>query len=223
MIASLATGIMLAGCSPDTGRIASPSPLLTVAKRAFTGGSANSSAATLYVGYWSGVAAFDLSSYKLLRTYSGVDYAQGLAEDGSGDLYVTSSDPNEVLEFAAGSTKLIRTITKGISTPVDIAVSPKGDLYVSNQDYGGLAGDVSVYSPNGKLIKSITKGIKQPYHITFDSAGNLYVANPPDNDVLVYRNGEGKLTKTIETVGVIPENILVDSTGNEVARPSWMN
>jgi sugar lactone lactonase YvrE len=215
MIATLVAGAILVGCgSLDAGKAASSTPLLTVAKPAFVKGSRNSSAGTLYVGDWSGVAAFDLSSYKLLRTYSGVDYAQGLAEDGSGNLYVTSSDPNEVLEFAAGSTKLIRTITKGISTPVDIAVGPNGDLYVSNQDYSGLAGDVSVYSPSGKLIKSITKGIKQPLHITFDSKGNLYVANPPDNDVLVYQNGEDKLTKAIQTVGVIPENLLVDSTGN---------
>jgi hypothetical protein len=156
------------------------------------------------------VAAFDTVTYKLERTYGtsqGVDGPRGLVEDTSGNLYVTNTNGNNVIEFAAGKTTVLKTLTEAIASPFALAFDPSGNLYVLN--YGATGGpNVTVYSASGSKLRVITKGISDPAALALDSHGNLYVANRGTNDVTVYDGGGKALSQTINTG--YPNNVSVD-------------
>jgi hypothetical protein len=73
------------------------------------------------------------------------------------------------------------TITRGIHSPVSLAISPSGNLYVANTtapNGRGLKGDVTVYVPgSANPVRTIKKGIWGPRAFAFDRLGNAYVAN----------------------------------------------
>jgi hypothetical protein len=148
-------------------------------------------AQTLYVGGDDAVAAYDVESYSLERTYPG-QYVSAIAQDASGNLYVANYLAGTGVEFAAGSSRSLETITKGISEPSSIAFDPAGNVYIGNLDRD----DVTVYSPSGTLIRTIVAGIGHPERLAFDSKGNLYVANI-EGPVTEYDGGLKKRTRTI--------------------------
>jgi sugar lactone lactonase YvrE len=156
---------------------------------------------TLYVGSASGIAAFDLDTYALERTYgasNGVSDPSALAEDASGNLWVADDGLQGVSEFAVGSTQLLQTITNGVLGPTAIAFDLSGNVYVANRGPVSRNGnDVTVYSPSGTLLRTIIAGIQAPEHLAFDSQGNIYVANSL-GPVTEYDGGRKKLTRTIK-------------------------
>ena len=151
-----------------------------------------------------------------------VFYAAALVFDRSGDLYV-ASDPSpyghgksQVLVFAPDR-KQLRTIVQGLSTPIALALSSVGNLFVANY----MGDDVTVYAP-GKtsVIRTIAQGIKRPYALALDAAGNLYVANYGASSVTVYAPGSSTVLRTIRQGVSRPTSLLFDAFGNlYVANP----
>ena len=139
-----------------------------------------------------------------------------LAFDSSRNLYVAdylnesgkgkSEFGHKVTVYAPGSTKVLRTITKGVLGPDALAFDGLGNLYVANADVREGAGTVTVYGRDStKLLRTITKGMRSPTALAFDAAGNLYVANEGSDSgvyaVEVYAAGSAKILRTI-SIGV---------------------
>jgi DNA-binding beta-propeller fold protein YncE len=189
--------LAMAGCSGSSGAV---SRLVMQSSAERAGHTRPATTQTLYVGSDDGIAAYDLSTYALNRSYgvsTGVSAPEALAQDASGNLWVGNDGFNNVLEFAAGSTKLLQTITNGILEPTAIAFDPAGNVYVANRGpVSRNSNDVTVYSPSGTLLRTIIAGIQYPTHLAFDSQGNLYVANG-GGPVTEYDGGLKKLTRTI--------------------------
>jgi DNA-binding beta-propeller fold protein YncE len=99
----------------------------------------------------------------------------GMARDKSGTLYVADNcGGNDVEEYAAGSTTLLKTITNGISNPLGVAIDTHGTLYVSNYPAA-----ITVY-PKGSTTPSETitgGGLEDPFGLALDGKGNLYIAD----------------------------------------------
>lgn len=60
------------------------------------------------------------------------DVPQGIAIDGSGNVYVALFGTSTVDEFSRGATALVRTIVKGIYKPTGVAIDERGTLYVAS-------------------------------------------------------------------------------------------
>ena len=60
----------------------------------------------------------------MLTIFKGIDIPQGLALDGSGNLYVANYATSSVTVYAAGSTKVLQTISNGVSYPQALAFGP---------------------------------------------------------------------------------------------------
>jgi serine/threonine protein kinase, bacterial len=116
------------------------------------------------------------------------DGVGALLFDASGYLY---TDSYNVLEYAPGGDVPIRTISRGIDAPNDIALDHAGNLYVTN----GNAGSVTVYGPKDTSpIRTITQGMTYPWTLALDSADNLYVVNTQGCSCInVYAKGSTRL------------------------------
>jgi serine/threonine-protein kinase len=56
----------------------------------------------------------------------------GLTVDQAGDLFVTDTDGNRVLELQAGSDAPTELPFRGLKEPLAVAVDPAGNLYVAD-------------------------------------------------------------------------------------------
>jgi hypothetical protein len=116
------------------------------------------------------------------------------AFDESGNLYVAyysvfaPTDNGLIVEYAAGTTKRIRTISNGIYIPNAVAVDTSGNVFAANdapEDFGstwpakGAPGTVSVYAPGTSAApqRTIRLGDQDADALIFDGSGNLFVAS----------------------------------------------
>jgi serine/threonine protein kinase, bacterial len=64
--------------------------------------------------------------------FTGLDHPRGVAVDAKGDVYVTDSGNNRVLELPAGSTSQSVVAISGLERPDDVAVDGAGDIEVTD-------------------------------------------------------------------------------------------
>ncbi len=118
---------------------------------------------------------------------------EGLAIDGSGNLYVADSNNNRVLFYPRGSTTAARVYGQN------------GSLTSNTPDNGGIS----------------ATSLSNPVAVTLDSAGNLYVADGGNNRVLFYPAGSTTATRVYGQNGSFTSNNLYTGgvTANSMFQP----
>lgn len=101
----------------------------------------------------------------------------GLCSDNAGNVFVPDSANSTVLEFAHGSTKLVKTLIDSNELPYSCAVDDTtGNLAVVDLESASGAGGVSIYSRARGLPKTYDYGfIYKWYFAAYDDEGNLFV------------------------------------------------
>jgi sugar lactone lactonase YvrE len=177
-------------------------------------------------------------SWKQIREISGANTRltepKDVAEDGSGNLYVTNDGcycrtNYFVTVYAARATgnvapiQMIRGPATGLDGPVGIAFDQNNEqFYVANLGNNSItiyaAGANGNVAPLG-VISGPNTGLSFPYGITLDTSGNIYVANV-EGSITVYPAGStGDVTPTRTIAGsrtklVSPRELAFDSNGN---------
>ena len=113
---------------------------------------------------------------QVVLPFTGLDNPQGVAVDAKGDVYVTDSGNNRVLELAAGSTSQTVALFAGLNHPEGIAV--------------GDAGDLDVTEPADNRVLELTAGSTSPTLLPFTGlakpTGVAVDSRDPDNDRAVF-------------------------------------
>jgi DNA-binding beta-propeller fold protein YncE len=120
--------------------------------------------------------------------------------------YGSAHFAGSVTEYAPASGTPIRTIIKGVNTPIALAVGRHGLLFVANHPFL-QQGWVTVYSSGTTPVRTITNGINGADSLAIDPRGYLYVANrcgcgEKQDSITVYSPDGSRLLRTI-TQGVI--------------------
>jgi sugar lactone lactonase YvrE len=92
---------------------------------------------------------------------SGLAFAQGIAIDSAGNLYVTVENSNEVNEYSSNGTLIANLIT-GLDNPIGIAIDGS-DLFVSN--YANGNGYIGEYTTSGQTVSSDFANVSDPYSL----------------------------------------------------------
>jgi DNA-binding beta-propeller fold protein YncE len=173
-----------------------------------------------------------LIPYGVLPTHQ--ELVNGLAVEGSGDLFLTSIFKGEfeesmVIKLDPSGNLLSPPSPFGLAHYSGVAVNPvNGDVYVLGEK-GGLGSSepatIFVYNPNtGALLSSFEVtasrnlfGFFADVQIAADSAGDVYVPVVSENEVLEY-SPSGTLLKTFKGSGAgaldEPTGVAVDSSDN---------
>jgi sugar lactone lactonase YvrE len=164
-------------------------------------------------GSYANVAEIATISGEGLNDKPGLSFAEAIAVDAHGRIYVADSGGKDqtarIAVFAAGSDGNVPPIAtiagdkSGLGDPIGLALDSAGDLYVLNST-GGVdnRGSITVYAPgadgNVPPRAAIADGVhdKQtqlntPRGLALDSAGNIYVTNAPGADsITIYAAGK---------------------------------
>jgi sugar lactone lactonase YvrE len=151
---------------------------------------------------------------------------QGIAVDGSGNVYVADRDNNRVQVFSSTGTFVRAWGTAGsgdgqLYTPQGIAVDSIGNVYVADS----INNRIQVFSNSGSFLKkwgapgSDAGQFNYPDGIAVDTSSNVYVADTYNNRVQVFSN-TGTFLSTWGASGsgdgqfASPVGIAVDANGN---------
>jgi hypothetical protein len=151
-----------------------------VPRRSWMSPSAMTSKALLYI---SDAGTFEVHAYafpslKLMGTLTGFSRPQGECSDKDGDVWITNTNGQNVLEYAHGGTSAIADLADPAGYPAGCAVDPStGDLAVTNlYDISG-SGEVLVYkNARGTPRPYSNHALHYCYFDAYDQNGNLYVS-----------------------------------------------
>jgi hypothetical protein len=114
----------------------------------------------------------------------GLSYAEGVAVDGAGDVFIADSGNDRVVELPAGCTSSACQVT-ALSSIIAraVAVDKTGDLFVYADRSGGVGGGIVVYVPAGctstscQVILNGSTFLYKGWGLAVDAAGDLFVAS----------------------------------------------
>ena len=142
-----------------------------------------------------------------IMNIAGLGTPQGIAVDGSGNLYVADSANGVVIEVPSGGGTPV-TIAQGLVTPQGVAVDASGNVYVV------ASGTVTEYPFGRGTSISLGGGYSNPSGLAVDAAGNVYVADT-GNARIVEVSGGGASQSTVAIASLTaPQSVSLDSADN---------
>jgi streptogramin lyase len=158
---------------------------------------------------------------------------EGIAIDGSGNVWLTNFNSNTVSEFKYDGTPLSPNsgtcsnhyCSAGLNQPTSVAIDIYGNAWVANfqADTIGVLTDwsISEFNSSGLGISGppgyLGSGLDQPYGIAIDSTGHAWIANFGGNDLSEFTSSGTPLSGANGYTGdaiVEPAGIAADTLGN---------
>ena len=156
----------------------------------------------------------------------GSDDAEGVAVDGSGNVYIADTSNNQVLKETlswAGYTQSVvaNAATNGLYQPEGVAVDGSGNVYIADTNNGRVLKETFA---GGSYTQSVvanaaTNGLYEPQGVAVDGSGNVYIADYQNNRVLRETPSADGYTQSVianaATNGLdAPYGVAVDGSGN---------
>jgi hypothetical protein len=157
--------------------------------------------------------------YSESTLFSGFD-AGGIAVDGSGNLYISSSSGGEAFKETLSNGSYIQsTITADLNEPYGIAVDGSGNVYIADSNNGRVL--LETLLPAGGYAESVivTCGAADvfsfPAAVAVDGSGNIYVTNLTDAQAVKLTPSAGCYTPSTFGTGLsLPDAMVIDGNGN---------
>ena len=115
-----------------------------------------------------------------LRDHAGrrLQPSQGVAVDGSGNVYVADYDNSAVKEMPAGcaSSSCVTTLGGGFSYPKGVAVDGSGNVYVADNGNSAVK-EMPAGCASSSCVTTLGGGFNNPSGVAVDASGNVYVAD----------------------------------------------
>ena len=164
-------------------------------------------------------------------TGGGLAYAQGIAIDATGNVWVPnvsigpSNDVSSVTELSPTGAPLSPAsgfTGGGLSGPVGIAIDAIGNVWVANSSIeGGSGNSVTELNPSGAAVSPDTGftggGLNDPVAIAIDATGNIWVANSGASSVSELDPSGAPLSPGdgfASNAGGVVSGIAIDAAGN---------
>jgi sugar lactone lactonase YvrE len=138
---------------------------------------------------------------------SGLIGLEGLAFDGSGNLYAANN--NKITKYSPTGVGSVFA-TSNLLAPEGLAFDSSGNLYVSSFSFG----TIEKISPSGADLGVFASGLPNPMGIAFDNNGNLYVVNSTNTGTIT-KITPGGIASIFTSSGLQnPTDIAINANGN---------
>jgi sugar lactone lactonase YvrE len=138
----------------------------------------------------------------------------GVAVDGSGNVFVADSSKTAVNEIvAAGGYTTVTALGSGFSQPAGVAMDGSGNLFVADSGNGAVKEIAAVGGYT--TVTTLGSGFSQPAGVALDGGGNVFVADAGNSAVYEILAAGGYAT--VNTLGSgfeNPNGVAVDAGGN---------
>src|ERR1017187_2965517 len=112
---------------------------------------------------------------------SGLYYPFGAAVDAAGDVFITDSGNNRVVEVPASGGPQTTVPASGLNYPIGVAVDGAGDVFIGDAANRRV---VEVPASGGPQTTVPASGLSSPYGVAVDGAGDVFIADHVNNLVV---------------------------------------
>ena len=140
---------------------------------------------------------------------SGLNYPQGVAVDGSGNIYIADTANNAIKEWIPGTQQIVQ-IASGLNAPKGVAVDGYGNVYAA--DSGNNA--IEEFAAPNRQLTTLVSGLNNPSGVAVDGLGNVYFSDT-GNSAIKEWNAITQAVTTLAGTGLNnPTGVAVDGAGN---------
>ncbi len=132
----------------------------------------------------------------------------GVAVDSSGDLFISDSINNQVVEVSSQGIQTVLPAV-GLGLPTGVAVDALGDIFIADTSNSR----VLELPAGGAAQITVGTGLSRPEGVALDAAGDVFIADTVNNRVVEVPAGGGAQF-TLASELNLPQGVAVDSTGN---------
>jgi len=155
-------------------------------------------------------------NYPITTLGGGFNSPEGVAVDGSGNVYVADSGDNAVKKMPAGcaSSSCVTTLGGGFYFPTGVAVDGSGNVYVADTD--NAVKEMPAGCASSSCVTTLGGGFLEPVGVAVDGSGNVYVADTFNEAVKEMPAGCAS-SSCVTTLGggfSAPYGVAVDGSGN---------
>jgi hypothetical protein len=153
-------------------------------------------------------------SWTITTLGSGFSLPQGVAVDGSGNVFVADFGNSAVKEvLAAGGYTTVNTLGSGFSFPTGVAVDGSGNVFVA--DTGNSAVKEILAAGGYTTVNRLGGGFSNPQGVAVDGSGNVFVADTGNSTVKkILATGGYTTVNTLGSGFSGPVGVAVDGSGN---------
>ena len=141
---------------------------------------------------------------------TGLTDSDGVAVDGSGNIYFADANNNAIKEWNAVS-QTVGTLVSGLNNPEGVAVDGAGNVYFSNSDTNTVDEWIKSTSTVSTLVSS---GLNDPTGAAVDGSGNVYIADTYDSAIKEWNIATQSVSTLVSAGLVYPVGVAVDGAGN---------
>ncbi|HEX4487470.1 MAG TPA: Ig-like domain repeat protein [Terriglobales bacterium] len=139
-----------------------------------------------------------------------------VALDGAGNLFITDTDNNQIVEVSAAGVASVVTVTTSpaLSSPRGVAVDSANNLYISDT---GNARIVKLASGTATVVSLGAVTLVAPRGLAIDGAGNLFIADTGNNRIVKLTSAGSAAAYAITGLGTAlaaPNGLTTDQAGN---------
>ena len=190
-----ASGVVAFSCDPYTGT-GSRTGTLTIAGLTVS----VIQAGTNYVG----------PGPLLTLVSSGLSTPDGIAVDGSGNVYIADNGNNAVKEWSAATQQVTSLVSSGLHSPKGLAVDGSGNVYVADS----LNNAIKEWSAATQQVSTLaSSGLTAPTGLAVDAFGNVYFADST-SAIKEWTAATRQLTTLVPSGLLNPWGVSVDVSGN---------
>jgi DNA-binding beta-propeller fold protein YncE len=140
----------------------------------------------------------------------GLNFPQGIAVDGAGNVYIADTDNHMIEEWVAASNSVITLVSSGLWYPSGVAVDGAGNVYIA--DTGNDAVKEWVAASHAVITLDSSSGFNGPEGVAVDGAGNVYFVN--DYEIKEWVAASQTINTLVYAGPYHPRAVAVDGAGN---------
>jgi DNA-binding beta-propeller fold protein YncE len=142
---------------------------------------------------------------------SGLNYPNGVAVDGTGNVYITDSGNNALKKWTAANNTVTTLVSSGLSFPAGVAVDGAGNVYIA--DYHNTALKKWTAASN-TVTTLVASGLFGPSGVAVDGAGNVFIADTDDWALKKWTAANNTVATLVASGLQWPDGVAVDGAGN---------
>ncbi len=142
---------------------------------------------------------------------SGLNIPNGVAVDGSGNVYIADRGNNAIKEWVAASNTVITLVSSGLNYPSGVAVDGMGNVYIADTDNNAIKEWVAA---SNTVVTLVSSGLNYPTGVAVDGAGNVYIADSGNNAIKEWLAAYNAVIALVSSGLNSPEGVAVDGAGN---------
>ena len=141
---------------------------------------------------------------------AGLNNPEGVAVDGSGNVYISDTYNNAIKMWTAASDTVSTLVSTGLNRPLGLAVDHAGNVYIADAFNNAIKMWTAV---SGVVTALVPLGLAYPDGVAVDAAGNVYIADYFDGAMKQWGAASGIVT-TLASGLDYPGGVAVDAAGN---------